>query len=146
MLYQSNLYMLAALTAVKTSILKAGAAGFKIKLAQGPTFAPNPNSVPGDFTEADYTGYAAVTLTTMSANSQTGNSFESTSTTVAGFAPSGTAVTNSILGYWVESDGGDLLAYEVFPAPIPMQTTLDSIQIVPRWQIQPAQWPNSVLP
>lgn len=145
MLYESNALLQAQLLAVATDVLLIGAAGFKVRLAQAP-FTPNANSVPGDFTIADYDGYADVTLTTMTGPSQVGSSFEDTASTIAHFAPTGATTPNTIGGYWIESDGGDFLAYEVFPTPIPMQTVLDKINVAIRWQAQPASWPNTLVP
>jgi hypothetical protein len=146
MFYESNHFLTAVLTEIKTAILLTTGAGFKVKLAQTP-FSPNPGSVPStDFTEADYTGYAAVVLTTMTPNTVTGNSYETTSTTVAVFQPSGTTVANNIGGYWVEDDSGAYLGYEVLPTPIALNGPTTYLSIVPRWLSSPTTWPNTILP
>ena len=145
MFYQSNYALQQQLTHVKTSVLGIGGTGVTIKLAKT-GFAPNPDSDPTTFPEADYTGYAAVTATTMTGISQTGNSFESSADTVASFAPTGSTVGNQIAGYWFEDSAGHLLGYEQISPAIPMTGPLDSIDLVFRWQAQPASWPNTILP
>jgi hypothetical protein len=142
---QSNACMIAILNKIKTGILLIGAAGFKVKLAQAP-FAVNPNSDPTTFTEATYTGYAAATITAMGGDQQTGNSWESTAGALAAFAPTGTAVGNTIAGYWIEDNTGVLLGYDIFNPQIGMNTPADAINLAIRWQVQPANWPNTLLP
>ena len=145
MFFQSNYALQQQLTHVKTSVLGIGGTGFTLKLAKG-AFAPNPDSDPTTFTECDFTGYAAETQTTMTGISQTGNSFESSSDTVLSFAPTGTTVGNTCTGYWMEDSAGHLLGFETISPGVPMMGPLDALDIVPRWQAQPANWPNTILP
>ncbi len=146
-MFQSNAVLKSILDSIKTSILLVGGgAGFKVKLAVAP-FAPTPNSVPStDFTEATFTGYAAVTLTAMAADQFVGNTWESVATTLANFASTGTAVTNSVVGYWLESNTGELLGYDTFTPAIGFNGPGDALNLAVRWQVQPAQWPNTIIP
>ena len=146
MFFESNHFLTTALTQIKTAILDTGAGGFKVKLAQTP-FTPNPNSVPStDFVEATYDGYAAVSLTTMTPNTVVGNAYESTSTAVAVFQPTGSTTPNTIGGYWIETGAGALLGYEVLPTPIALNGPTTYLSIVPRWLSSPTTWPNTILP
>lgn len=73
-------------------------------------------------TEADYTGYAASTIVAFGdvyLDPNGGYSFQS----YKEFQPSGTAVGNTIYGYYVEDAGGDVIQVCHFGAPVPMNNT-----------------------
>jgi hypothetical protein len=92
------------------------------------------NSVPTDFTEADFTGYNSVTLSTFApVYWQSQGAAVQFASTVAVFQPAGTiTVTNICYGYYVQCAGTPnfLLGAEQFASPIPMATVADQINIV----------------
>ena len=89
----------------------------------------------GDFTEADYTGYAREAVT-WNAPSEADNG-ETELVGVAGeFRPSGSAVQNSIYTFMLLDSGGALIAAGRFEgAPLAMGDTLDAIVVTPRVRI-----------
>ena len=135
------------LSAVVAGILElAGPLHTTVKLAQG-TFNPTPDSVPGDFTEADFTGYAAKTVTSWTTPElDPGPAAKTLGGNLLHWAPSGTTVTNICTGYWIEDANGDYLGGEQFPAPIPMANTTDAITLIPQWQVAAATWSGLLIP
>jgi len=91
-----------------------------------------PDMIKADFTEADYTGYAALDadvvgpVTWDDAAGNAVQSFEGVH-----FQPSGTAVTNVIVGWFLFLEAGELLGAEKFPVPISMAGTADAIDFAP---------------
>jgi hypothetical protein len=140
----SNAFCDAALTAILTTILVETSMPAEVHLAVAP-FTPNPNSDPATFTEASYTGYAAVALGTWAALERLPTGSQSVNGTVVHFAPTGTAITNTVVGYWIVTHAGVLIGYDTFPAPIPMDNALCAIDIVLAWQQQLQQWANVIL-
>lgn len=128
MFVQTKAQLIASLTASVAALTT----GYKIRLFTGAT-VPSVNSVIGDFTEADFTGYPAGGI---APTDFTGPSFNSQGAAVdysfvKTFQPTGTAVGNIITGYYLVS--GDmspiLLGAERFAAAIPMQSPTDQISI-----------------
>lgn len=86
--------------------------------------SPNitPGSLPADFTEATFTGYAAVAISTWSAVLNLMLNVIG----IAGsalFVQTGTAITQTVTGYYV-TDGTGAVFYgaELFPTPVPMSS------------------------
>jgi len=107
-----------------------------VSLIQEP-FALSPTMTPADYLEADYTGYAALTVAEAGVgwDDDDGNAVHS----FAGchFQPTGSGVTNNIFG-WIAINlnafAGTtffIVAGEVFPEPIPMGGITDAIDFVP---------------
>ena len=137
----STKYLLDALAAIKSQVLDTAVpAHCHIHLAK-PPFTPNPTSDPASFTEADYTGYAAVTITAWDNPALTpADLAEIVGTTVAQFRPTGTTVTNSIAGFWVLDAAGDFVFAQVFSTPVALTGPNTVLSIVPRWQQAPSAW------
>lgn len=100
-------------------------------------FTPTPNAVVADFTEADYTGYAAVNVTEagpVAWDDELLNGVQSFG--AAHFQPTGTTVTNTIYGYWVTMNvltGGsvtELVDVMTLKEPVPLLSTADALDIV----------------
>lgn len=101
-------------------------------------YSPNVNSVLGDFTEADYTGYAAVTFDTTDMQAAFVNTagvpeldFPATV-----FRPGDpTATPNDIYGWYItETDNNTVLMAERFSgAPIPLASPLDQLTVLVRY-------------
>lgn len=140
----SNAYCDAALNAALTTILVESMTAATLHLAVAP-FAPNANSVVGDFTEATYTGYSAASLGTWAAVERLPNGSQSVNGTVVHFAPTGVTITNTVVGYWIQTATPLLLGYDTFSAPIPMDSVHAAIDIVVAWQQLQQQWNNVVL-
>ncbi len=104
--------LLAALLTRPAAALVVGA---KLRLSKNPVFNPLPASVITDFTglEADYTGYAAGGIAlTIGAPLNLSGVIQGTEETTL-FAATGSAITNSVYGYWVD-DGTNVLFAEKF--------------------------------
>lgn len=99
------------------------------------------NDVPGDatvtlgmLTQADFSGYAPITLTPSVASSTEEDDTATTQEFDLSFAHSGGSVTNSLYGYYVTSDGtgGQQLMWmeRDEQAPIPMQGLGDVYEVL----------------
>jgi hypothetical protein len=140
----TNKYSNLALAKVLADILVESMTAATLHLGVAP-WAPNVNSTPGSFTEATFTGYTAATLGTWSAIGQLPSGMQATNETVVHFQPTATTVTNTVLGYWIQDNSGNLLGYDTFATPIPMDSVLQSIDIVLVWQQLLVGWNNTVL-
>jgi len=98
---------------------------------------PGPNIPIGDYTEADYTGYGAevVTWTVPTINDEGNIEIVGTA---GEFRPTGTTVQNAIYGWLLTTGAGALLAAGRFDgAPLPMESALDAILLIPRLRLTP---------
>ena len=139
-LITTNIGQAAALSAYRTYLNTAIAAGqVRVKLFRN-NFVPGAATVIGDFTEANFNGYTAggKTLT---------NPFGTVTTTGAGYAEivSPDVLTwictdglapNSVYGYWVVDDIPLLLWTEKFDAPIDMTATGNRLNLTLRYSMK----------
>jgi len=112
-------------------IARTALAGSKLKLFQS-SLTPNVNTTKAelDAAEADFTGYAEITLTTWGApytSSAGGAAINSPCGQFATTDP--TTVPNNIGGAWVETTGGVLVIIDAFPDVIPMNAPNQAIPI-----------------
>jgi hypothetical protein len=128
MFVQSQGNLLASLTAAL-----AGISTCQIRLYSN-NYTPTNASLLTNFTEANFTGYTAVTNASWNAPSWAGQGAAvGYSKEVATFQPTGTTITQTVYGYYVTigSGGGEtLLGAELFSSPIPMASVEDQINIV----------------
>lgn len=112
-------------------ITRTALAASILKLFQS-SLVPNVNTVKADLdaAEADFTGYAPITLTTW------GAAYISSAGGAAINSPCGqfdtddpTTVANNIGGAWVETAGGLLVIIDAFPDAIPMNAPNMSIPV-----------------
>lgn len=105
-----------------------------LKLFTASTANPSPNSVPGDFTEATFSGYAGVAITLPLIGpinltpSVVGAHGEGNFTADAGITPPG----QNILGYYVVDDNAaptKVYLSELFASPIAIVNPGDSISL-----------------
>jgi len=136
--------MITGITALSRmlDILLAGDAflAVTVRLYTDTTLVLVPNMVPGDFTEADFTGYAGQTLVitgpvqAMNAAGDLVDTFPHVN-----FVPTGSAITNTIYGWWMEGlvDGVGLvvIAAGQLDAPFPVTGPLTPVQIEPRFPL-----------
>jgi len=119
---------------------KVAAGNLKLKLFKSDT-TPSHSDTPATFTEADFTGYAAITLTTTSWNA--GVAGTGTGTALANkasidyaqqtFTMGTPGTTNTVYGYFVTDNAGTtLLGAERFAASQSMALAGDSIKITPK--------------
>jgi hypothetical protein len=92
---------------------------------------PSHTDIAGTYTEASFTGYAAITLTGASWNSASGGSISYSSQ--QSFTCSTTGTTQNVYGYFVvQASSGTLVYAERDPsAPFPITNTGDSIKLTP---------------
>lgn len=92
-------------------------------------------SVAGDFLEANFTGYAATTLTNANWGVVDGNPATATFDTEQEFTSTADSQNQDIYGYYVTYTGGteigNLAWAEAFPAPQNIDATGDKIRITP---------------
>jgi len=98
--------------------------------------ALTPDLIKTDFTEADYTGYASQTLgaTPVAMLNPEGDIVAQFPHLT--FTPTGTTITNTIYGYWVEGTGGGtgdrVLFAANFDPPVVLSGPLTSLIVEPR--------------
>jgi len=113
-------------------LIRTGLAAAEIKLFKAIAQPLSVSTVIGDFTEADYDGYAAKVVTTWLAaylDPAGGASFQSGTQQFQFVPPVGAPVPNTILGFWIETAGGDLAAAGTFAAPVAMAAAGDAIPL-----------------
>lgn len=132
--------------AMHTRNFKAAAATTSVHLFKTDV-TPSDISVIGDFTEADFTGYAAQTIAAWDASqidALTGRKFMTpTLGTPAIFTQTGVVLTNTVYGFWLE-DNGALFFAERFENPVQMDTLGKTVTILPRVFPQPLFGPDAL--
>jgi hypothetical protein len=106
---------------------------------------PTRNDTLTTYTEADYTGYAAVNLTGQNAAVwQSQGSAVQYTTTQAAFSPTGTTVGNVIYGYYVSmaTSPATLLGAELLPSPVSLGSPADQLIIITALGISDGQVPG----
>jgi hypothetical protein len=88
-----------------------------------------PQNVPGDFTEATFTGYAAsaVTFASGQVNLPSGQGVGLLQNAV--FACSASGTPNNINGYFIKDGAGNFILGEAFAAPIPIVNPGDFVDL-----------------
>ncbi len=124
--------------AALTDLTAAGGAldGAKVRLYQNDQ-VPLRNSPDTDFDIATYTGYADEAVT-WNAVSTADDGTPEVVGLVGEFRPTGTTITNQIYGANLISSANVFFAGARFsPAPVPMETTSDAIQLMVRVRATP---------
>lgn len=87
-----------------------------------------------DITEANYTGYLRSAIGTWSTAFVDSDGRVSAQADALEFRPTGTAITNVVVGYFYASlvAAGVLLGIELLPAPVSMDSPLSMLTIVPK--------------
>jgi hypothetical protein len=147
MFIESSAALKDKLNAIKTSVLDAaGPVHTTIKLAIG-AFTPTKDSVPGDFTEAGFDGYASKTITSWSAAYLVnGNQAEIAPGVALTWIPTGTVTPQTVVGYWLEAGDGTYLGGEIFANAVPMASPSNSLNVVPIYQQPVGNWSAVVVP
>jgi len=86
-----------------------------------------PATVPADFDEADFGGYAAKTITALLPVYIDPAGGASANIATQQFQASGVAPANIIYAWWVEDATNNLVLAGTFEAPIPMSVATDAI-------------------
>ncbi len=107
--------------------------GMKVHLISAP-FTADPTLQIADLTEADYDGYAAVTLATPAATEYLGPLGDVTAVfPTAIFQPTGSTTPNQIYGYWIDSAWGGTgdrpLTIVQFEEPVAMTSPLNALLV-----------------
>lgn len=125
-------------------VLKNAAATAKVHLFKN-DIVPNPSTAIGDFTEADFDGYAAVTVTSWdNTHIDPVNSLPYISNlTQALFAQTGIVITNTVYGFYVEDGAGAALFAQRFDAPILMDAIGKQIELNMRIFFQGVTGPDA---
>ena len=124
---------LLALAEIKTALLDGGT----LKLFQN-DYVPSLDTEIGDLTEADYTGYLAVTLTTWTAPFLDVAGRGEIRAPHGFFAPAAPyTVQNMIFGYWIEDSNADLLLASRFVnGAVPMGAAGNALFVEPFFILQ----------
>lgn len=102
-------------------------------------YTPVDASVAGDFTEANFDGYAGIALSSWGtpATDGSGNALVQHDTLI--FQPTGSGVSNTIYGYYVTEPGGAIVYAELNPAGGQVVgTPADLYPVVPRFSLTSA--------
>ncbi len=112
------------------AIVRTAVALSVLKLYKGISAPLSQSTVIADFTEADYDGYTAKTITAFNPPyiDPAGGATIQSGTQQFDFVPV-PMTTNVILGFWLETAAGDLIVAGNFDNPIPMQALGDSIPL-----------------
>ena len=95
-------------------------------------FVPQPGSVPADFTEATFDGYAALNITAWgTVHLLPSNQPAVAPTTTIAFTPTGSLTPNTIYGYYIKDPAGNIIIAERFPSPVVLNGTGTTLQFVP---------------
>lgn len=86
-----------------------------------------------DFTEADFTGYSAITLSGASWNAASGGDPSSIDFAQQSFTSTADQTQQTIFGYYyTRVAGGELVAFEYFASPVTVEFDQDVIRVTPR--------------
>lgn len=127
--FVNTTYKLAVLAWVKATLMLAAT----VQLFQN-NIIVTADTLIGSLTEADYSGYAAATVTWHVASISDDGTTELVSDQLV-FRPSGSAIQNTVYGYWVETSAGSYQAVGNLPAGVFMGATTDELVIVLRWRV-----------
>jgi len=141
----ANVSQVINVDALTVGIYKAAAATTKVRLYKNNN-NPTAQSILGDFTEADFDGYAPFTIDSWAAGGAldplTGLPIIKSAIGPASFTQTGVVITNTIYGMMIEV-GGVLLLAEKFNSPVEMDTVSKQIQLFPRIFVQNQAGPGS---
>jgi hypothetical protein len=127
-----------SMSAIITNLIGVTSSFPTINLYQN-NYNPTPQSAVGDFTVADYTGYAAVLLTSWQTPSWQSQGAAVSYANPCVFSPTGTTVPNTIYGYYMTiSSGLILLGAERLATPANLTGPTTSLTVVPPWGISDA--------
>jgi hypothetical protein len=105
---------------------------FKNDVTNGLTQAQKDALVAADFTEADFTGYAAITLTGATWTVTPGDPAIA-AYPVQTFTSSANQTLQNIYGYYLTRvTGGELVWFEALVAPVPFEFLNDNLLVTPR--------------
>lgn len=111
-------------------------------------YTPNPNTLLADMTEADFSGYVSKVVTWSAVSISDDGHPESIGTALE-FRPTSSVITNNIYGAYLTTAGGALrMAWRFASAPflpIAMASTLDVIQLTPRFRVDPVGGPAVIV-
>lgn len=129
-----------------TTMLGATPAAPKVKLVKA-AFAPSPTLDPASVTVADFDGYADKTVTSWGTVHLDGtNQATFISTSALDWTPTGDLTPNTIYGYLLFDSNNVLVQSELLPAPVLLQGTLTTLQLVIQLAIAPWKAAVTVLP
>lgn len=125
----SRLFLRRALLGLDTLDLSALLTGSVVRLFQN-DFQPTPLSLITDFTEADFTGYAAVAVADWGNVVNLGQEVIGFHAN-ADYVATGTAVTNTVYGYYVPVDDINIpwAICERFATPVPIANIGDFLAL-----------------
>lgn len=123
-----TLYTNAAALVLATTIRTLLAASH-LKLFKAISPPLSVSTVVGDITEADFTGYAAAAIANFLIAYLDPAGGASIQSGTIQFNCTGTAVPNTVLGFYLEDAAGDLILIGTFDSPIAMTQVGDSIPV-----------------
>lgn len=109
-------------------LLRTELVNCEVKLAKA-DFVLSPSLVLTDFTEADFSGYAAEVVAALLPAYINPDGGAAAQIATIQFDHTGGATANSIYGFWVETTGGDLISVGKFDAPVAMAALGDAIPL-----------------
>lgn len=120
MVVVGNLFLATELQSIVTNILTDVTLKTKVHLAKA-DITPTPNTVPADFAEADFTGYAAVEVAAWGSLhlDEFGQQLQLIATPVQ-FVADDAVTPNTIYAVYITSPDGDLVCAWKLDTPVPM--------------------------
>jgi hypothetical protein len=111
------------------------------------TIAPQPTSLPGDFTPATFDGYADISIAAWGTPHllQNGQVAVAPATPLT-FTPTGSTTPNTITGYILLDAAGALIQAENFVPPITLSGPTTTLQFVPEVAMAPWQTQTVIVP
>lgn len=118
------------LTLLQAAIFKTAAATTEMRLYQN-NFTPGTGTLTGDFTEANFDGYASITVAAynpVALDPVSGDYFISNATPLV-FTDTGNTTPNTIYGWYLTDAGGETIDCGRFDAPVVMDANLKTIEL-----------------
>lgn len=119
---------LEALEAIRTGRLQGG----ELKLFKN-DFNPVDGTILADFVEADFSGYAAITVNDWGAVFTDGAGTARTESTTKVFSHNGGGTSNSVYGYFFVANGKVMFAGRSDSAPVTMSSASHTFSVLPKY-------------
>lgn len=135
------------INAIVANVLNVSTNHAKVHLAVAP-FAPTRTSTPASFTEATFSGYAAISVTGYGTAHEDTNLqwLVNANTPTVSWTPTASTVQNDIVGYWIDDPAGNVVAAEAFGQSYPMHGVTNTLALTVGIAAAPWKYTAEVAP